>query len=377
MNRPRSAANRGLPANLYRKTDRRNSKTYYTYRDPRTGREHGLGTEHDAAVADATALNAAIYTSIRSARLAAITTPEPSTPSLNSLAMRHLELCEKRKLAPNTIRTRKSQVNALLGALGADTLIGELAVKNFVAVIDDYERQGKQRTALAIRTTAVEMWKDAIAEGWTNDNPPAKTRAPSVEVKRSRLTIEAFRAIHAAAAKLDPWVQRSMELALVTAQRREDIAQIEFRQLSDSTAWIEDGSLRVIQRKTGNKVLIPLGVGIEGFRLADLVKACRDSIVSRWLVHHQVPRTKSLPGDQVWIDTITRGFARARDLAGVTGEPGKAPPTYHEIRSLAIRLYTQQMGRDFSQAIAGHKDSATTEIYRDVRGGEWVSVKLA
>ena len=31
-------------------------------------------------------------------------------------------------------------------------------------------------------------------------------------------------------------------------------------------------------------------------------------------------------------------------------------------------------GPDFAQAIAGHKDAKTTEIYRDTRGGEWVKV---
>jgi integrase len=79
----------------------------------------------------------------------------------------------------------------------------------------------------------------------------------------------------------------------------------------------------------------------------------------------------------VHIDTITRAFARARDLAGVKRETGKTPPTFHEIRSLSIRWYTTAYGQDFAQAIAGHKDAKTTAIYRDVRGAEWVKVKLA
>jgi integrase len=375
MNRPRSVANRSLPDNLHRKTDKRNWKVYYSYRDPRTGREHGLGSDYDSATSDAKALNAAIYASIRSIKLAALTENKVETPSINTLAMRHLALCEKRKLAVNTIRTRKSHVGAWVRALGRDTPIGEVMVTDFVRVIREYEENGQNRAALAMRTTAVEMWKDAMAEGWAPDNVPARTRAPVAVVKRSRLTLEAFRAIHQAAATLDPWIQRSMELALVSAQRREDIAAMEFRLGPDGTSWIEDGELRVIQKKTGTKVIIPLDVGIDAWNLSSVVKSCRDNIVSRWLIHHQRPRTKSKPGDQVWIDTITKGFARARDLAGITGEEGKAPPTYHEIRSLAIRLYTEKFGKDFAQAIAGHKDAATTEIYRDVRGDEWVSVR--
>lgn len=378
MSRPRMAANRQLPDNLRRKTDKRNGKTYYAYRDPRTGKDHGLGTDIEAACNDAQALNAAIYASQRAARLAALAHPTgPAAVSLNRLAMRHLELCEKRGLAANTIRTRKSHVNAWLARLGRDTPIDKIKVTQLAEAIAAYEADGKDRTALAMRTAAVELWKDALAEGWAEDNLAERTRAPTVIVKRSRLTLDDFMRIHAAAGALDPWIRRAMELALVTAQRREDLAAAEFRQSgAGAVAWLDGDTLRVIQQKTGNRVCIPLDIAIAGFKLADVVKDCRDRIVSRWLIHHQRPRTKSRPGDQVWIDTISKGFARARDLAGITGEPGKTPPTFHEIRSLAIRLYTAAYGKDFAQAIAGHKDAATTEIYRDVRGAEWVMVRV-
>lgn len=179
--------------------------------------------------------------------------------------------------------------------------------------------------------------------------------------------------IYEQALKLDAWISRAMELALLTSQRREDIAALEFRRGKDSTAWIDD-RLYVIQGKTKNKVSIPLDTCIAGFSLSSTVKACRDNIVSRWLVHHTRPRSLSKPGDQVWVDTISKGFARARDLAGIKGENGKTPPSFHEIRSLSIRLYTESQGGDYAQAIAGHKDAATTAIYRDVRGDEWVKV---
>lgn len=62
-------------------------------------------------------------------------------------------------------------------------------------------------------------------------------------------------------------------------------------------------------------------------------------------------------------------------MAGVKGEEGKEPPTFHEIRSLAIREYTKAYGEKFSQTIAGHKNSSMTDIYRDVRGSEWLQIK--
>jgi integrase len=70
--------------------------------------------------------------------------------------------------------------------------------------------------------------------------------------------------------------------------------------------------------------------------LVDVIKRCRDSVVSKSM-----------------------------------------PPTFHELRSLAARLYSEQHSADFSQAIPGHQSASMTAIYRDVRGAEWIEVKLA
>lgn len=377
MIRPRDKANGLLPPNLYRKLDKRTGRTYYNYRDPRNGKWHGLGIDHETAINDAIALNAAILASIRSLRIAAMIKPVADAVTLNRLGLRHLELCEKRELAVNTIRSRKSNVNAWIKALGKDKPIDQIKVTELVEVIASYEARGQNRSALAMRTTAVEMWKDAMAEGWVNENIAERTRAPSAKVMRSRLTLDDFKLIYEKAGQLDPWIRHAMALAITTAQRREDIAAFEFRPSGNATSWLDGTELYVIQQKTGNRVCIPIGLGVAGFTLAESIKACRDAVISRWMVHHQKPRTKSRPGDQVWVDTITRGFARARDLAGIKGEPGKTPPTFHEIRSLAIRLYTSAYGKDFAQAIAGHKDAATTDLYRDTRGAEWIRVSAA
>lgn len=55
--RPRKPGSKDLPPNLYRKTDKRNGKTYYTYRDPQTGRMFGLGQEKEAAIREALEAN--------------------------------------------------------------------------------------------------------------------------------------------------------------------------------------------------------------------------------------------------------------------------------------------------------------------------------
>ena len=51
------------------------------------------------------------------------------------------------------------------------------------------------------------------------------------------------------------------------------------------------------------------------------------------------------------------------------------PPTFHEIRSLAARLWKAQ-GVDV-RVLLGHKTEAMSMLYRDARGAEWVTVSGA
>jgi integrase len=161
----------------------------------------------------------------------------------------------------------------------------------------------------------------------------------------------------------------------VTGQRREDIARMMF---SD----VKDGFLFVEQMKSKGKVRlrIPVAVRLDavGLSLDDVVKRCRDAAVSKWLLHYTSPRGARKAGHEVEVQQMTRQFARARDATeGLVWEAGKSPASFHEIRSLAARLYSDQYSPEFAQAILGHKSASMTALYRDVRGAEWVEVKLA
>lgn len=369
---PKRKHGRDLPPNLYPSADKRDGVTRYRYRDPRNGKFHGMGTDRASAVADAKALNAAIYAGM--SRVRVIEGAKPSTPKLSAVILKHLELCDQRlargKLAANTIRAKRSNTKAL--APLAAKPIGEVTVRDIAELLESYVQTGRERMAQAVRSEAVEVWKTAIAEGWANDNIPERTRTVDVEVKRERLTLDAYLKIREAADTLEPWVGLSMDLAMVTAQRREDISLMEFRQRNDATAWVQDGSLWVIQSKTGNRVCIPLDLRLEtlGLSVGEAVNRCRDRVVSKFLLHHRRNYVGVQAGGPVWKDTLSRGFKRARDATGLEWEG--MPPTFHELRSLSIRLYAEQ-GVDV-QALAGHKDAATTALYRDVRGAEWIKV---
>jgi integrase len=38
-------------------------------------------------------------------------------------------------------------------------------------------------------------------------------------------------------------------------------------------------------------------------------------------------------------------------------------------------LWAEQEGKEFAQALLGHKDARMTAVYRDSRGAEWKEVK--
>jgi len=221
--------------------------------------------------------------------------------------------------------------------------------------------------AQSLRTTLVELFGEIAAAGWVAVNPIEVIRLEAPTVRRARLTIDDFLKMYRAAADLDPWVQRSMELGLVTLQRREDVARMRFRDE-------ESGRLRVEQGKTDTRLRIPFTLRLHAldWSLEEIIRRCRDPVLSRHLVHHTRHQGRASPGDSVHPQTITAAFREARALAGIPIEPGRTPPTYHELRSLGIRLY-QQQGYN-PQALAGHKDAATTAVHTDSRGAEWIDV---
>lgn len=255
--------------------------------------------------------------------------------------------------------------------------------------LEEFKAAGKERMAQSFRSFLVDLCNKAIAIGWATHNPADVTEEVSVKVRRSRLTLDTFMAIYDKAADLDPYLQRAMELALITAQRREDISLWERSDIRDSALWVEQGKSENIEARGDGmqtRLVIPLDLRLTiktpagrviDWALKETIARCRaDHVASRYLIHHSKKRTKSNPGDPVWRDTISKAFAKARDLAGLTEGEGKTPPTFHEIRSLSIRIWKELRGKDFAQALAGHKQASTTDVYANERGN-WVVLKSA
>ncbi len=58
--------------------------------------------------------------------------------------------------------------------------------------LNSYPEQGKTATAKLIRGILIDLFNEAIAEGHLETNPVVATKAPRVQVQRTRLSLEEF-----------------------------------------------------------------------------------------------------------------------------------------------------------------------------------------
>lgn len=374
MTRPRKDSNRDLPANLY---DRNGG--YFIYLNRLTNQTVKIGrVPRKDAIRQAIEANAWIDGELAKNDVLAIV-KQSTGPTLVDWLKKYAALLERRGMAKTTKRQADWHRRALEAQFGNKTMVELEEPRIWADWLDGFIDAGKHGAASNWKSYVQDVWREACAQGWAKTNPISVLRRVPSGTKRARLTLDGFRALYAEAAKSDPWLQRAMELAILTGQRREDLAAMQFRKRAEASAWIETGMLYVRQGKTGAQIAIPLDLRLEALdlTLSAVVAKCRDVVLSPWLIHQIRHQSRVVPGDPLSLNRLTKGFAKARDSVPRFWPEGIEPPTFHEMRSLSIRLWTEQSGADFAQSIAGHKDAATTAVYRDVRGSEWTKIVLA
>ena len=106
---------------------------------------------------------------------------------------------------------------------------------------------------------------------------------------------------------------------------------------------VREDRLFIAQGKTGHMLAVPLSLSLEsaGVTLAEVIERCRIDNPSYHFIYSSVRRGGRRPG-AVLSDAITGAFTEARSLSGV--QFGASPPSFHEIRSLASRLYAVENG---------------------------------
>lgn len=339
----------------------RNRDGYYSWTNPDTGIEYGLGRDRQKAISEVIAAEVQLARK----RLSLVERIAGAGNTWSDCCDVFEKKLAERKSKANTVRTRRSQMNRLRRCIDAHRSIVSVSTKECAGVINAMKAEGKMRAAQAFRSFLIDFFDRMIAEGFRTDNPARVLDAVQVEVQRARLTLEAFLALYETTQVT--WLRNAMALAIVSGQPRECVAAARFADLKERAWWNSRG-------KTGARVILPYELRLECFQMSleDVVKQCRATgIVSHHLVH-QTERAKGATlGKKMHVDMITRIFSAELATLGLDfGD--KEPPTFHEIRSLSERLYAEQ-GNVSTQDLLGHKDPRTTALYHDGRG-EWVKV---
>jgi integrase len=364
MGRQRLAKNRALPPNLYV-----NSAGYYYYRHPENKTQKGLGKDRGNAILAAKDTNAALAARSRSPLVDWALGRTDYT--LADWLPVYRELWEeKTKPADSTLYAAKQLLKRLGETDFAKMRMKHIETLHVSTFLNEYAKTSGAAMARNMRSKLSDIFRWAETQGVieVGKNPVTATFTPGYKVKRERLSLEQFWAIHAHA---PAWTKNAMVLALVTAQRREDVAEMKF-------ADYKDGFLHVAQGKSGGETKLQLDgairLGKVGVSIGEAVAACRDLIVSRHLIHYTERIARAKPGAKVEGQAISKAFQRAREAAKIEAKEDRSPPSFHEIRSLSERLYREEFGADFAQAMLGHKSAQMTSKYDDLRGG-WKTIK--
>jgi integrase len=366
--------------NLYRKLDKRTGKIYWQYYNQLSGEWSGLGVDEAIARLAAEELNRIIASQQVEQSLAIVDSilggkdVAPKGLRVHEWIDRYIQQLDKRQerkeLAASTVRARKLSVNILRDRIFNHYLI-DVGAREMAAILEEYKDQEKLRMAQLLRSVWCDLFKEAQYAGEVPPgfNPATATRRIHADVSRARLNFDDWLSIYEASKAAPHFVTCALLLAIVTAQRVGDIAKMQFRDV-----W--DGYLHVEQEKTGRKIALPLSLRCEAINmtLGDVIGFCRNRVVSKYLVHHSKSHRRVEIGSHVNKSTLSKAFADLRDQVGVKVPKDKTPPSFHEQRSLAERLYRKQ-GID-TQMLLGHRTAAMTEQYNDERENGWLKLSI-
>lgn len=352
----RSARRRDWPRGLYEKRP-----GYYTWRNPLTGKELTLGSVTLQYAKNEAMLANRHIAQTEAPSLVAILKGE--THTIADLLER-MPVSEKK----NTAASYRSQDNHIRSELGA-ILCRDITVKNCADFLEQFLVDDKARTADAVRSRLINVFRKGMALGWVERNVAEATEKHPAPVRRGRLSLEMFLKIRAAA---DMWLPFAMNLALLSGQDRSTLAGA---QRTDITRNKANPSLDVITlqriktQDTNAPVAIPLDIRLDaiGLSLREAL-AQRAPVVSAHLICHVRQHADTYPGDPLHPDTISKAFTEARQKAKIPDilPDGHTAPTFHEIRSLSKRLYDAQGNVD-TKALLGHKSDQAAATYADAR----------
>ena len=300
----------------------------------------------------------------------------PLAPTLDDWLVTYRQIVADRGYAPQTVKNRRATLKHVTSLWGARP-IAAIKPHEIAAALKPLSPSTACRVLAELRDVYVE----AVANGAADANPAAHVKPPRHPGLRERLTFEVWSAMRLLSrASPQRWVESMLLLALVTGQRRGDLAKMAF---SDIVADDQGRQyLRVEQQKKagkpcGARVEIPLSLRMDaiGMTVADVIEHCRQSAKPGPTL------LRTACGRAIETSSLSARFHEHLEaVAGPDRYERFHAPSLHEVRSLAARTYIAQgLSREQVQTLLGHAHGEMTDLYRDDRGltaGSWKRVPL-
>ena len=291
---------------------------------------------------------------------------QPETKTVSEWLIQYDEILTTRPFGAKTLANRRNYIKYLKEGFG-DALITDIKPHHVAQLVRAIYKE-RPHAARRVLIEAKDCFSEAVAYGWINTNPAAAIKHMIAKVVRKRLSLDDWKSTYEYAQKnLPPWIHRMLLLALVTGQRRGDLQKMKFSDVSD-------GYLHIKQQKTGMLIRLPLALRLNviGVSVGEAIELCKD----------YAPEGDNLlrksTGKPLTLASLSARFETARECAFGKYVGEGDPPSLHECRSLAERLYRQQ-GIN-TQTLLGHKHQRMTDLYNDDRGleaGVWKTLEIS
>ncbi|MCX8599129.1 MULTISPECIES: site-specific integrase, partial [unclassified Gilliamella] len=188
--------------------------------------------------------------------------------TVNNWLDEYIKILDGRNLKPKTIEIKTYLIKVIRQQIG-DNPLSQITPPDISKIIKIYTDQDKAPSAKCMYHLIKDIFREAYAQGWNDRNPAEPIKCPKVVVKRSRMTLGEFKKILNEAEKTGNKIMHdAMTLALVSGQRRSDIAEMK-------KSNVKRNYLLVDQYKTGAKIALPIKLECKkiGTSLRDIIES--------------------------------------------------------------------------------------------------------
>lgn len=305
------------------------------------------------------------------AQIAALRAPADAGPSIAAWLPTYRSIIATRGYNPQTIKNRSGSIKHI------ETLWGSRPLRG----LKPHEIASRLRlltppTAIRVLSELRDLYQEAIANGEAEHSPAMSIKPPKHRGLRERMKFESWQSMRElSVAHPQRWVKALLLLAILTGQRRGDLAKMRFDDIHDGHLHVEQ--IKKAGKPRGARVAIPLTLRMDaaGMTLGEVIEVCRACAAPGPTL------LRKAGGGPIEMSSLS---ARVHELMvavhGPDGYERHKWPSLHEIRSLAARMLIEQgLTIQQVQTLLGHSNREMTELYLNDRGlsaDEWKRVAL-